>query len=298
MKDNLPVCTVALPLYNMGSIAWLALESLCRQQTRHPWELIVLQEETGHDVFDPSPYRERLTEAGCVRFESVYIHQKVGLPYKWQLAGRMAHENSRVFMLHGGDDYSPPDRIEKSVEAILNGADWYHQENCLFYEITTGAMILYSGKKKTWFTNVNIAFKTEYARAIPDTDINRGVDGFLYLHCASMHGGRLSVSTRTETPMTGLCSHGRNVISIERQKHFDEPQPPFYPTSITLEQTALPDEIKQKFASMQTKPTPWEMVEKRIKKLMNEKRNASDYSEGFKAMGVKLLEYIASQKQM
>jgi|GEM_PF-5060435 len=37
--------TVAMPLYNMGKIAELALEGLCNQVTDYKWELIVCEEQ-------------------------------------------------------------------------------------------------------------------------------------------------------------------------------------------------------------------------------------------------------------
>ena len=39
------VATVAMPLYNMGKIAELALEGLCNQVTDYKWELIVCEEQ-------------------------------------------------------------------------------------------------------------------------------------------------------------------------------------------------------------------------------------------------------------
>ena len=42
MKEIL--LSVALPMYSAQSIAWLAMESLCRQECDFEWELLIAEE--------------------------------------------------------------------------------------------------------------------------------------------------------------------------------------------------------------------------------------------------------------
>ncbi len=47
----LPLLTVALPVWNGSRIAWLAMESLCRQEEiDFWWELVICEEQAGHEV--------------------------------------------------------------------------------------------------------------------------------------------------------------------------------------------------------------------------------------------------------
>jgi len=59
--------SVALPVWNSKRIAWLPMESLCRQlKPSCGWELIIFEEvhgeQLGEDFF--RAYEERLKEAG------------------------------------------------------------------------------------------------------------------------------------------------------------------------------------------------------------------------------------------
>jgi len=73
----MPRISVMLPLYNAGAVAWLALESLCRQAGEYPgFEVVVCEEQAGHDVVGyetVQAYRGRLRRAGCERVR--YIKQ-------------------------------------------------------------------------------------------------------------------------------------------------------------------------------------------------------------------------------
>ena len=285
MKNNSPLATIALPLYNMGGIAWLAIESLIRQSTKHPWELIVMQEsiEVDHCYYEISKSAiEQLRLAGCVNVIQIEYNEKVPLLQKWADAGVKASESSCAFLLQAGDCYSAPDRINESIKAIMAGHDWAHQQSGMFYRITDGAMVKYSGETKAYFTHLNMVFKTEHARTIPVSDITSKIDGYLFMHIKNTLQ-KFSVGFIPNT-LESLDTHGYNQISIGRGAFFDNPKDPFVETNCKLTDVKLPEEIIKKLQSLITPMTASEIVLARIDKMIKGKKlHISPFSDGYMA---------------
>jgi hypothetical protein len=280
-----PIATVALPLWNMGGIAWLAIESLCRQKTEYPWELIILQESADieHNYFSLSADdQERLKAAGCCRIEVKEYSERVPLLQKWADAGELASDFSVAFLLHAGDCYSDPNRITESVKAIDSGHDWAHQASGMFYRTTDGATVKYNGNTKAYFTHLNMAFKTEYARTIPVSDITSKIDGYLFLYIKDMvRDFRVGFIPDS---LASLDTHGHNQISVNRGAFFDNPKAPFVETTYKLEDTKLPTEIIQRLQTLIIPMTPSEIVLARIDKMIRAKKlHVSAYSDGYMA---------------
>ena len=82
-----PVITVAMPLRDAGSIAWLALTALTRQVDAPPWELLVIEDQTVDAVAAETWafYGPLLGAAGCVRFELFKPEGWPALSEKWRV---------------------------------------------------------------------------------------------------------------------------------------------------------------------------------------------------------------------
>ena len=245
LESNIEL-TVALPCYNGKRIGWLCLESLCnQQQVSFDWELVICEEKhegmLGAEFFES--YIERLASVRCVRVVYIALTEWVNLPKKWQLIGQNADENSKVFVLQAIDCYTPSLRLFYAYEWVARKHfDWMDFAMGYFYSFEHRKLILYSARA---LTNLHMAFATKYARNIPDTDKNKGIDGFLYKHIKSnvrvMKAKCLNVLLED-----GLDTDGHNNISVNRINHYDKPAYPFQPTLFKLNDLPLPDNIKDR----------------------------------------------------
>lgn len=242
--------TVALPVYNSKQIAWLAMEGLCNQITTVDWELIIAEEQheqmLGLDFFEA--YRDRLQEAGCSNITYMHYDTWIPLPVKWRDMGEQAHQDSEVFMLQAADCYSHPNRIQQSYQAITNGYDWVDWTDGLFYNIRTCQMIQYSYKART---NLNMAFRTRYARQIPLSSIRKSIDGFLYTNMMALNP-KAKPYRYHGLPLNGLDTDGYNNISRGRARYYDQVNYPFSRTDLHITDLLLPAEVIERLLILKT----------------------------------------------
>src|SRR3989304_7399092 len=116
--------TVALPVY-ASPIAWLAMESLCRQKVNVKWELIIYEDEQyPNESKFYLQYKKRLKAAGGVSIIYTYSEKRIPLSYKWREMALMAHSDSIGIILQAGDNYSHPKKIQLGYDSIKTGYDW------------------------------------------------------------------------------------------------------------------------------------------------------------------------------
>ena len=213
--------TVALPCYHANKIAWLALESLCRQKNvDFEWELIVCEEEHEEMVGDwfLIEYVERLMAAGCKRIIYVHLDRWVLLAKKWQIIGKHISDTSKAFMLQAADCYSGASRLRMSYDKVVGeGVDWYDFKKGYFYSFISNRVILYDYDGQT---NLCMCMGSEFARNIPNTTLERGIDYFLLKHCKAKKNDLVIVHDNTLIK-DSLDTHGMNNISVQREQFFD-----------------------------------------------------------------------------
>lgn len=237
----MPLATVALPVYNSKDIAWLALESLCHQKTKIPWELIVAEDQheymLGIDWFDQ--YMDKLAAAGCTNISYIYYESWVPLPIKWRDMGISAHPCSQVFLLQAADCYSQPHRIQQSYDKIMEGYDWIDYQNGLFYHIDKNKVIQYSAQSRT---NLDMAFKTKYARRIPMSNLRKSIDGFLFNNMRQINP-KAKTYIFPQLSLEGINTDGLNNISMRRSQYYENIRHPFIQCKYKLNDTALPSHV-------------------------------------------------------
>ena len=235
--------TVAMPVYNARDIIWLALESLCNQVTEYKWELIVAEEKHDKMIEDDilSRYEKRLRDAGCQSIKYLEYENWIPLSIKWKHIGEHSDINSKVFMLHASDCYSSKDRIQEAGDSIImEGFDWIDYSKGFFYNLMTDQMIQYSASART---NLDMSFKTEYARTIPYVMVKKGVDNFLITHCIRKN---LNFKKKqiNDLKMDSIDTDGMNNISIKRLDFYNNTRYPFVETDVTLDDLDLPEMVK------------------------------------------------------
>lgn len=245
--------TIAMPVYNADKIAFLAMESLCNQKTSIKWELIVAEEihsqQLGIEFI--GQYAERLKDAGCEVIKYLQYKEWISLPKKWKDIGQHADSDSKVFLLQAADCYSAADRIEEAFNCIVNqNFDWLDYQNGFFYNLATGQMIQYSAQS---ITNLDMAFKTKFARTIPDSALRKGIDGFLFIHVSKQAKIVKKLSISKPAKLDSFDTDGENNISIKRTSFYSNIRHPFIRTSIRLEDLDVNDNIKDKLNGFRTK---------------------------------------------
>lgn len=244
------VQTVALPVYNSSRIAWLAMEGLCHQEVSHGWELVICEEkhnqQLGEEFF--MDYKDRLPD--CERILYIELPEWVPLGRKWQIIGRECDPNSKSFLLQGSDDYSGRERLVISHEIISGGVDWLDFTRAYFYSFRSNLLRLYKFKGKR---NLSIAFTSDFARSIPDCDLDRGIDTFL-INSLREWNPEAVVLHSDHLIRDSIFTAGYNTISQTRQMMLRKAKRPFYPTAETIYTLPLPDDVRNKILQMHACP--------------------------------------------
>jgi len=226
--------TVGLPIWEMEEIAWLAFESLCRQQNiDFEWELLIVEENenvknyVGGDTIEKE-YKKRLEKIGCSRIQYFGFSEKVSLIDKWQLMGSVASPHSQMFLIQAGDCFSQPYRLKETYDIFKKeDPDWVDSPKGCFWDIPSDALALYSAEGLKIPTNLNMAIKMCYTRNIASSVLHAGIDGYLKRHVkrsCDKEGKTFShVYNTSDNWCKGFDSNGFNKISVTRLSRIKNP---------------------------------------------------------------------------
>ena len=211
--------TIAMPVYNQREIVWLAMESLARQETDQEWELLV--DEDGDDLLGANWFalwEDRLFRSGCL---GIGYRGSAGgrapLSEKWRRMALEADEKSKAFLLQGADDYSSEKRIQEAYSMIVyHEADAFWRTTGVFVDMPSGLVRDYDHDRLVKRApGLNIAFRTDLLRNLPEKVVETGVDGWLYEH-ASLAAESIAVVVDTDPTADGFYTNGFNHISTDR----------------------------------------------------------------------------------
>lgn len=237
--------TVALPVWNSADIAWLAMESLCNQDKSDgfSWELLVCEEhqprQLGAEFF--FSYLPRLQERGCTKLGYLSPDEWIPLPMKWRMLGQSMDASSGAFMLQAADCYSFSQRINVTHRCIVDQKmDWYDVSRGHFYSLLSDKVVLFSPPAAAR-THLNMAISGLHARNLPVSKLLRKIDGWMFEYCRRASS---TFSKQTDNnDYGGVDTHGLNNISKSRETFFQNPQPPFLPSTKKLEDLGLPESV-------------------------------------------------------
>lgn len=259
LNDSNIVVTVALPVYNSDKICWLSLESLCEQKNiDFDWELIIYEEIHNKSVFPNiiNDYYERLKKIRCCRILFITNSIKVGLVEKWITIGENTSDTSRVFLLQAADCYSPNNRLKISYDKILNeDFDWYDQTKGYFYSFISEKIYLYDIMS---LTNLNMSLKTKYIKTLINSDLKKGIDGYIYNHCLNEINKENRTIRRYYDKVLysdSLDTQGYNNISINRENAFKVNKNIFKNVNLGVLDLGLSDNTKSKINELSIRKT-------------------------------------------
>ena len=245
--------SVGLPLFNSAKIAWLALEGLVRQVTPPVvWEILIAEEINGDHVGheEIKALRPRLRAAGCLRIAYLPLNDWIPLSRKWAVMGRAASPTSEVFLLHGGDDYSHPTRLQETWDVFAgnDGVDWFHYPKGHFYDIASGTVGLFDSTTDPSYEEnkrprLNMALRTKFMRKLPDETQARGVDAWLAHHVGRQCPDEtLRIATASGGDWSrSLFTDGVNTCSGHRADMINQEIAPFSKPATPLADIVPPD---------------------------------------------------------
>lgn len=241
-QTTLSMITIALPNFAMD-IAWLAMESLCRQQTQYEWELIVYEDSNAplSEEFYNS-YMPRLKDVGCVRLLYNYSKERIALSQKWLWMAEQAHKDSLGLILQASDCYSEPNRIQTATAVFKKGYHWIHSYQGCFYNIPTGQTMKYQKQK---FTGINIAISIGAVCVMSKAHEQwSGVDHWLWnsMPINIIQNNKHVYLDQSDNWKGGVNTDGRNRLSINRHLHYNNPKPPFHHTYLDI-YSLLPGDV-------------------------------------------------------
>jgi hypothetical protein len=225
-----------MPLYKARDIAWLALESLCRQKDiDFEWELIIIEEDekcVGEALV--RSYESRLSAVGC-RTPVTYISLSKWIPLaqKWRQIAQIADSNG--FLLVAGDDYSNPNRLAETKKLFeTTGAEWIHTQLGYFYDIVRDNLAVWDHSLTSGFLTSKVshpcgaekAIRTELMKALPESDKARHVDGWIFWEIEQLLGRTPNaIWNKSESWKKGLFTDGFNSISNHRSNFYKKKTP-------------------------------------------------------------------------
>jgi hypothetical protein len=253
--------TVCLPIFRGKYIAWVALESLCRQENiDFDWELIIAEEQFDEHLGlkEIDKYRGRLKKIRCKRLK--YIPLKKWMPLSAKLVMMIDNrtEASKYYLDIGADNYSPPLRLKYQYDLLSKNKD--------IYWCAIGRNITYDIKTERTFLSLSDSLDTVRgdgtARAVRMdimknfniTHRKSGIDGAIFKFVRKF----VEAQGKKFVPhlifddniwMHGLNVHGLNNLTTGgyREKYFANKNRPSYIVDcpINIQDTIPPDIVKK-----------------------------------------------------
>lgn len=251
--------TVGLPLYRAEKIAWICLESLCRQKAAPPWELVVCEESeqaVGRDGI--MAYESRLKDAGCVRIEYRELDKWIPLGAKWAILAQMAGDTG-MFCLTAADCYSPHGRLALTAKMGKDGADWCCGAGHVLYDLQSGRRVFYRTAPDP--RGSSMALRTDLAKTLPlDSDRWRSVDRYVFETVVARNRWHQNVLIEDTIWREELNVHGLNNISDRRGTWASPPPPPYIEDARPLE-SFIPAEIISRLEALRDEVKTWQRVD-------------------------------------
>lgn len=249
--------SVALPVWNSRRIAWLSMESLCRQiKPSDKWELVIFKD--GPDILGEEffrSYEDRLSSVGCSRLNYIYSNARFSLPQKWVRIAKETNTESKAFIMCAADNYYHRWMLQDAENAIQQ-ADWCIMPKGYFYDFSMDLVRFYH---YNGIVGLTMVANTSMVRQFEISNLDRGVDGWFsqqMLKIAHDKGELLRCfMDGTEHYKEMLCTNGLNNISTGRIRFLKDVVHPFYETDTKLENIVPADICERlRFISQGFKP--------------------------------------------
>ena len=242
------VVSVVLPLFRAKNIAWVAFESLIRQENiNFYWELVII-EENFDDPFGLDnilKYKEQLKNIGCVTISYISLNKWLPLSAKWFFLIQESNEFSKMIALCAADMYQSKLRLSKQYNTLIETENnWYKLSQNVFYDLESNKHAIYPVPEDK-NDSCCVMVSKSLADNLPLVCIKRHVDSWLYnslLKC----GLKFFYDTSSDLKNDTINVHGINNLSIHRNEKMKDISAPYKKCCDHLE-NHLPKEIIDRF---------------------------------------------------
>ena len=193
-----PHISVITPMFRALYIGWLCMESLSRQRTATPWELIIAEETKDVETYGLErvlSYENAFKNAGCVKLTYIDLDHWIPLADKQALIMRNTDPVSEIFAFHGADSFYPSTRLDETARAFSKGkTNWFSIIRSYRYHLGTNQLMLVDRsfverKDDTLGRAIRASVIRKGLHRIKDA--TRGVDSLIYRSCNEVLNNRL-----------------------------------------------------------------------------------------------------------
>jgi len=243
--------TVALPVWN-SKIAWLAMESLCNQETDFDWELLIAEDNSpnflGKSFFES--YLTRLENVHCKRLNFIYLNSgRITLGDKWRILAENSSNTSIGICPIACDDFQQNTHLKSVYEALIQGYTYILNRYGIMYNLLSGKTLLfdhYKGRKDN--ASIWVGIIPDFLKRLPKCNKWAGIDGWIKAQVRQYEEFKEVI---LEKPFNhiNIYTDGANQISKHRAKFYDNTKPPFIKMDIDVSDT-IPKAIFDKIKAM------------------------------------------------
>ena len=223
---------MGLPTWENSDIIQLSLLSLERQINPPPYELIVYECGNSCTIEFWNRWSKRLRNAGCKKVVYLNSPTRIALSLKWRA---MANEaQGEHFLLWASDDYSPPERLQKTLEA---DADWYNCRYGYSYHTKKKKLIMFDKGENVNKGGYQMSCRTSLFKQLPKEEKWKYVDSWIFNNID------VKKIVNDQEVYASVNTTGANSISKSRGDYFDKTIYPFNPTDKTIRDIGIPIDI-------------------------------------------------------
>lgn len=231
--------SVILPMFRAKYCAWIALESLVRQEgIDFDWELIIAEEINNNEVFGKAAllkeYKSRLVKIRCKKIKYFPLEKHMPLSNKYAFMGRKCAPTSYICVSNSADLYAPPKRLKMQRDLFKKNPniDIAMMSRCIVYDIQSGKTYLNDrdlNPNKRIDDGVCRALRTKIMRNLPTASSKKGgVDGWIFDFCHTYNKligkakTNVYVDRKSDNWKYCLNVNGLNTITKIRRKYMLE----------------------------------------------------------------------------
>jgi len=260
--------SVILPLFRAKNIAWVAFESLIRQEDiNFNWELIVIEEqfESPFGFDEILKYKEKLKDIGCVNIRYIALDKWIPLSAKWYFLIQECNEHSEMIAFCAADMYQSKKRLSKQYEDLkTTNKNWHKIGENIIYDLDSDVHVIFPVSEDR-NDSCSVMASKDLVNKLPLICLKKHVDSWLY-NTLLNSGLDYFYDDESDLKYDTINVNGINNLSIGRENNILEVKPPLRNCCQDLV-NHLPEEIAQKFSETRkyVKSHKEEIIQSKIK---------------------------------
>ena len=250
-EKNKNIClSVILPLFRAKNIAWVAFESLIRQEdVDFDWELIVIEEdfENPFGIDEILKYKESLKSVGCVQIKYISLKKWMPLSSKWYFLIQESSNTSKIIAFCSADIYQSKKRLSKQYKTLLStNKNWYKLSENIIYDLSLNKHVKFPISEER-NDSCSVMATKDLVNKLPLVGIKKHVDSWLYNTLKNI-GLDFFYDETNDLKYDTINVNGINNLSFGRKEKILQIEPPLLECCDDMK-NHVPIDIFDKFES-------------------------------------------------